>query len=100
MRTVFISRHSNARPHLSGAFHVRRPSLGTIFLALVPFFAMCFSVSAWDRIYPMVFGLPFNIFWLLSGIVLTSICIGAMYRLEASRTSKYSARRQRESRPE
>ena len=77
-----------------------RPSLGTIFLGLIPFSVMCFSVSVWDRIYPMVFGLPFNIFWLLSGIVLTSICIGAMYRLEASRTSRYSARHQRESRPE
>jgi membrane protein required for beta-lactamase induction len=48
----------------------------------------------------MVFGLPFNFFWLLSWIVLTSVCIGAMYRLEASRTSKDSARRQSESRPE
>jgi len=75
---------------------VRRPSLGAIFLALIPFFAMCFSVSAWDRIYPMIFGLPFNIFWLLSWIVLTSICIGAMYRLETSRTSKDSVRRHRE----
>ena len=67
---------------------MKRPLLGTIFLGLIPFFAICFSVSAWDRIYPMVFGLPFNMFWLLSWIVLTSGCIGAMYRLEASRTSK------------
>jgi membrane protein required for beta-lactamase induction len=76
---------------------VRRPSLGTILLALIPFFAMCFSVSAWDRIYPMIFGVPFNLFWLLSWIVLTSICIGAMYRLEASRTSKASRHRDSES---
>jgi hypothetical protein len=47
----------------------------------------------------MVFGVPFNIFWLLWWIVLTSICIGAMYRLEASRTSKASRPRQGESRP-
>jgi hypothetical protein len=77
---------------------LRRPSLGAVLVGLIPFFAMCFSVSAWDRVYPMVFGVPFNIFWLLSWIVLTSICIGAMYRLEASRTSKASGRRQGESR--
>ena len=71
---------------------MRRPSLGAIFLGLIPFFAMCFSVSAWDRVYPMVLGVPFNLFWLLSWIVLTSVCIGAMYRLEASRTSKTSER--------
>jgi hypothetical protein len=46
----------------------------------------------------MVFGVPFNIFWLLSWIVLTSICIGAMYRLEASRAAKAFGRRQGESR--
>ena len=96
MRTLL----SGARPHSSGAFHVRRPSLGTILLALIPFCAMCFSVSAWDRVYPMVFGLPFNFFWLLSWIALTSVCIGAMYRLEASRTPRNSARRHHESRPE
>lgn len=79
---------------------MRRPSRGTILLGLIPYFAMCFSVPAWDRVFPMVFGLPFNFFWLLSWIVLTSVCIGAMYRLEASRTSKDSARRQSESRPE
>jgi len=78
---------------------LRRPSLGAILLGLIPFLAMCFSVSAWDRVYPMVFGVPFNIFWLLSWIVLTSICIGAMYRLEASRASKASRPRQGESRP-
>jgi membrane protein required for beta-lactamase induction len=75
---------------------VRRPSFGTIFLGLIPFLAMCFSVSAWDRVHPMVLGVPFNLFWLLSWIVLTSVCIGAMYRLEASRTSKASERRHNE----
>ena len=49
---------------------------------------MCFSVPLWDRIYPMVFGLPFNLFWLLLWIVLTSVCMLAIYRVEAARTSK------------
>jgi hypothetical protein len=64
---------------------MRRPSFGAILLGLTPFAAMCFSVPAWDRIYPMVFGLPFNLFWLLLWIVLTSVCMWGAYRLEASR---------------
>jgi hypothetical protein len=78
---------------------LRRPSFRTILLALIPFIAMCFSVSAWDRVHPMILGLPFNLFWLLSWIVLTSICMWAAYVLEASRTSKASGRRHGESRP-
>ena len=67
---------------------MKRPSLWAIVIALIPFCAMCFSVSAWDRIYPMVLGLPFNFFWLLSWIVLTSVCMWVVYRIESSRTAK------------
>ena len=63
---------------------LNRPSLGAILLSLVPFAAMCFSVAIWDRIDPMVCGLPFNIFWLISWIVLTPLCMWGAYRLEAS----------------
>ena len=67
---------------------LKRPSLWAIVVALIPFCAMCFSVSAWDRVYPMVLGLPFNLFWLLSWIVLTTPCMWAAYRLEKSHTSR------------
>ena len=69
---------------------MKRPSLGAILIALIPFFAICFSVSAWDRIYPMVLGLPFNFFWLLSWTVLTPVCMWGAYRVEMARTSKVS----------
>jgi hypothetical protein len=65
---------------------------------MIPFLAMCFSVSAWDRVYPIVLGLPFNLFWLLAWIVLTSLCLSAAYRLEASVASGASPRRQNENR--
>jgi Protein of unknown function (DUF3311) len=58
-----------------------RPSFGALLLALIPFSALCFSVSAWDRIHPLILGLPFNLFWLLSWIVLTPLCMGAAYRI-------------------
>jgi hypothetical protein len=79
---------------------MRTPSLGAILLGLVPFAAMCFSVSAWDRIYPMILGLPFNLFWLLLWIVLTSVCMWGAYRLELSRDSERASRNGEEHRSE
>jgi hypothetical protein len=71
----------------SGGPYLKRPSLGAIAVALIPFFAMCFSVSAWDRVYPMVLGLPFNFFWLLLWIVLTSVCLWIVYHIETPRAA-------------
>jgi len=72
---------------------VKTPSLGAILLGLIPFTAVCFSVSLWDRVYPMVLGMPFNLFWLVSWIVLTPLCMWAAYRVEAPRGSETSRRR-------
>jgi hypothetical protein len=48
---------------------------------------MCFSVALWDRIEPMVLGLPFNLFWLIGWIVLSSGCMWLAYRLECARAT-------------
>jgi Protein of unknown function (DUF3311) len=71
----------------------KRPSLGAILLALVPFAAMCFSVPLWDRVQPMLLGIPFNLFWLISWIVLTPLCMWIAYRLESARAKKDGERR-------
>lgn len=42
---------------------VRKPSLGAVLFVVIPFIAMCFTVSLWNRVYPMALGLPFNLFW-------------------------------------
>jgi hypothetical protein len=60
---------------------MKRPSVGAIVLGLIPFIAVCFSVSLWDRIHPIVLGIPFNFFWLILWILLTPICLFASYRL-------------------
>jgi hypothetical protein len=67
---------------------VKRPSAGAVLLGLIPFLAMCFSVSLWDRIDPMILGIPFNLSWLLAWIVLSSLCMWAAYRLEVGRAKK------------
>jgi len=69
---------------------VKRPSLGSVLLGLIPFAAACFSIALWDRVYPMVFGLPFNFFWLIAWLLLTPLCMWAAYRLEVRRESNGS----------
>ena len=64
---------------------MNRPSLGAVLIALIPFTAMCFSVPVWDRVFPMVFGLPFNLFWLISWLLLTPLCMWGAYHLETRR---------------
>jgi hypothetical protein len=56
-------------------------------LASIPFLAICFSVPLWDRVYPLVLGLPFNMFWLISWIPLTSLCLWGLYRLRVNDAS-------------
>ena len=70
---------------------VRRPSVAALLLGLIPFAAMCFSVTLWDRVHPMVLGLPFNLFWLLAWIVLTPVCLRVAYLVETSRGADASA---------
>ena len=70
---------------------VKKPSFGAVLLGLIPFAAMCFSVSIWDRIDPMLFGMPFNMFWLICWIVLTTGCLWAAYRLETARDKRAAA---------
>jgi hypothetical protein len=69
---------------------MRRPSLGTLAFGFIPFLTACFSVSLWDRIHPMVLGLPFNFFWLILWLLLTPICIWGAYCVEESRASNGS----------
>jgi hypothetical protein len=64
---------------------MRKPSLLALGLGLIPFLGMCFSVPLWDRVHPFVLGLPFNLFWLIAWIVLTSLCLWAAYRVESGR---------------
>lgn len=64
---------------------MRRPTRGAVGFGLIPLAGMCLSVPLWDRMEPMVLGLPFNLFWLLSWIVISSGCMAAADRLEEKR---------------
>ena len=73
---------------LSQPVSVKKPSLSAVLLGLIPFVAMCFSVTLWDRIDPMILGIPFNLAWLLCWIILTTLCLWAAYRVETAREKK------------
>jgi hypothetical protein len=68
-----------------------RPSLAAIGLGLIPFVAICGLVPLWDRITPRVFGLPFNLAWLIAWIVLTPLCLNAAHRVELAREAREAA---------
>ena len=82
-----------------GRLPVRRPLLGSVLLGCIPFVAGCFSVALWDRVYPMILGIPFNFFWLISWLFLTPICMWAAYRLETSRPPEPIANKAADSEP-
>ena len=67
---------------------MKQASLRALLIALIPFVAMCFSVALWDRVDPMLLGLPFNLFWLISWVVFSTPCMWAAYRIEAARPKK------------
>lgn len=61
---------------------VRKPTAGALIFGLIPYLALCFSVALWDRVEPRVFGLPFNLAWLLGGCCLGSVCLWIAARFE------------------
>ncbi len=63
---------------------MRRPSIGALTLGLIPFIAMCFTVPLWDRVRPLILGLPFNLFWLTLWMLLTPCCMWGAYRIESA----------------
>jgi Protein of unknown function (DUF3311) len=69
---------------------MKPPSLKALLFGLIPFVAFCFTVPLWDRVYPMVLGLPFNLFWLMLWTLLTPVCLWRAYRVEMSRDAKLS----------
>ena len=62
-----------------------RPSVRAVLLGAIPFLGMCFSVPLWDRIDPIVLGMPFNLFWLVLWIPLSSLCLWMAYRVDRHR---------------
>ena len=58
-------------------------------LALLPVLGMLGGAWFADRTEPYVFGLPFILFWMVACVVLTTVVLAVIYRLDpANRSDK------------
>lgn len=64
-----------------------------ILLTLIPFIWTIGMIPFVNHVKPIVFGLPFLAFWLIAGIFVAFICIGALYRIDSNSDQTSDAER-------
>jgi len=61
---------------------MRRGTMYALLLGAVPFITLVFALPLVNRIYPIILGLPFILFWILSWVILTPFILFLAYRVE------------------
>lgn len=61
---------------------MRKGTRRALLLGAVPFVMLVFALPVVNREHPVVFGLPFLLFWILAWVALTPLFLFAAYRLE------------------
>jgi hypothetical protein len=56
-----------------------------LIFALVPLLALTAALPLANRLEPVVFGLPFLLFWILAWVLATPLFLGCAYLLHARR---------------
>lgn len=51
-------------------------------LAALPFFGILVGIAFANRVEPFVFGMPFILFWIVMWVLLTSVIMAVVYRLD------------------
>ena len=51
-------------------------------LAALPFFGILVGTTFANRVEPFVFGMPFILFWIVLWVLLTSVIMAVVYRLD------------------
>ena len=72
---------------------MHKPGLASVVIGFIPLVAVCFTVSLWDRVFPLVLGLPFNMFWLVLWIFLTPCIMSFAYRIEIKKIKEEDGRK-------
>jgi len=54
----------------------------TLILETIPFITLVFALPLVNRIKPMILGLPFMLFWILTWVILTPLILFVAYTLE------------------
>ncbi len=52
------------------------------FLSMIPFLGMLFSLPLVNRVEPFVLGLPFFMFWIILWVVLTTLIMGIVFKMD------------------
>lgn len=53
-----------------------------LILGTIPFITLVFALPLVNRIKPMILGLPFMLFWILTWVILTPLILFVAYTLE------------------
>ncbi len=53
-----------------------------LIIGILPFLTLVFALPFVNRIEPMILGLPFILFWILSWVILTPLILLAAYLVE------------------
>lgn len=61
----------------------RARQLAIGFFVLYTIFLTFPGIAPFNRIYPLVFGLPFSFFWIALWVVLSGVVLLLLYRIEA-----------------
>ena len=61
---------------------MRRGTIYALLLGAVPFITLVFALPLVNRVYPLILGLPFILFWILSWVMLTPFILFLAYRVE------------------
>ena len=61
---------------------MQRGTVYALFLGAVPFITLVFALPLVNRIYPIVLGLPFILFWIISWVILTPFILFLAYKVE------------------
>ncbi len=61
---------------------MQRGTKYALFLGAIPFITLVFALPLVNRIHPMILGLPFILFWIISWVILTPPILLLAYILE------------------
>ena len=61
---------------------MQRGTKYALLLGAIPFITLVFALPLVNRIQPMILGLPFMLFWILSWVILTPFILLLAYILE------------------
>ena len=61
---------------------MQKGTLYALLLGAIPFITLVFVLPLVNRIHPIILGLPFILFWILTWVMLTPLILFVAYTLE------------------